>query len=116
MSLFVSDNLGVPKLGFSSSPKQDRLPTNQEGHRTQFYEHYRNVARGYDKDFIKRHEDDLKTTLIFVSRAHTKLSWTHVNQKVRLVYFPLLPPHSSLRSTPNCNLARVMRLLLSSES
>jgi hypothetical protein len=53
-------------LRVSCSPKQDTaLP--QEDHQARFYEHYRKVADEYDKEFLKRHEEDLDTTLIFVS-------------------------------------------------
>ena len=38
--------------------------------RTKFYESYREVAEGYDKDFMKKYEEDLDTTLIFVC-VHT---------------------------------------------
>ena len=44
----------------------------QEGHsnradfRAQFYEHYRKEAEDYDKEFMKKHDSDLSTTLIFV--------------------------------------------------
>ena len=33
----------------------------------QFYEDYRSVAEQYDKQFLKKHDEDLSTTLIFVS-------------------------------------------------
>ena len=61
-------------LRFPGRKKQARLPTDQEGHRTKFYESYRKIAGDYDKEFIKRHDDDLTTTLIFVSRAHVEFS------------------------------------------
>ena len=32
-----------------------------------FYEKYHKVAEEYDKVFMKKHEEDLNTTLIFVS-------------------------------------------------
>ena len=50
----------------SRSRKQDVLPV-QEDHKAQFYEDYRRVAEEYDKEFIKKYDDDLNTTLIFVS-------------------------------------------------
>ena len=50
----------------SCSPKQDPHPT-QEDPQTQFYEKYGEVAKEYDKDFLKKHGEDLDTTLIFVS-------------------------------------------------
>ena len=57
------------------SLKQDTTPT-QEDHRARFYESYRKVADEYDKDFLKKHDEDLNTTLIFVSstRGFTSLS------------------------------------------
>ena len=38
-----------------------------EDYRAHFYETYRKEAEDYDKDFIKKHDEDLNTTLIFVS-------------------------------------------------
>ena len=35
--------------------------------RSLFYEDYRKVAEEYDKEFMKRYDEDLNTTLIFVS-------------------------------------------------
>ena len=40
--------------------------SNQEDLRAEFYKHYRKEAEEYDKDFIKKHDEDLNTTLIFV--------------------------------------------------
>ena len=42
------------------------MPT-QEDHQTHFYENYRKVAEEYDKEFLKKYDEDLNTTLIFVS-------------------------------------------------
>jgi len=47
------------------SHEQDSLPT-QEDYRTKFYEVYRREAEEYDREFIKRYDEDLNTTLIFV--------------------------------------------------
>ena len=52
---------------------QDLFPTDQEDHQARFYEHYRKVAEEYDKEFLKRYDEDLNTTLIFVSGCHMKL-------------------------------------------
>ena len=52
------------RRGFS--PKQDPLPA-QEDVQTQFYNDYSKVAKEYDEDFLKKHGEDLDTTLIFVS-------------------------------------------------
>ena len=42
-------------------------PHTQEDHRARFYDNYRKVAEEYDKEFLKKHDEDLNTTLIFVS-------------------------------------------------
>jgi hypothetical protein len=53
-------------LRSSCSRTQDPPPT-QEDHRARFYEHYRKEAEEYDKEFMKKYDEDLNTTLIFVS-------------------------------------------------
>jgi len=45
---------------------EDLLPTNED-HCAQFYEHYHKESEEYDKEFIKKYDGDLNTTLIFVS-------------------------------------------------
>ena len=50
----------------SHRKKQDPEPP-QEDLRAEFYAHYRKEAEEYDKEFVKKHDDDLNTTLIFVS-------------------------------------------------
>ena len=47
------------------SREQD-LPSTKEDLRTKFYEKYRREAEEYDKDFIKKYDEDMNTTLIFV--------------------------------------------------
>lgn len=34
----------------------------QEDHQAQFYKHYRKVAGDYDKDFLKKHDQDLNVS------------------------------------------------------
>ena len=53
-------------LNFSHSQKQG-LAHAQEDTSGPFYENYRKVAEEYDKEFLKRYDEDLNTTLIFVS-------------------------------------------------
>ena len=50
----------------SCDRKRDVPPT-QEDHRAQFFKHYSKEAEEYDEDFMKKHDEDLSTTLIFVS-------------------------------------------------
>ena len=47
-----------------------------EEYRTQFYDVYRREAEEYDKGFIKKYDEDLNTTLIFVSLS--RCSQIHV--------------------------------------
>lgn len=48
------------------SQKQDALPS-REDYKARFYDDFREVAEEYDKEFIKGYNEDLNTTLIFVS-------------------------------------------------
>jgi len=45
---------------------QQVSPPTQEDYRTKFYDVYRHEAEEYDREFIKRSDEDLSTTLIFV--------------------------------------------------
>ena len=49
------------------SPRQEILSVDKEDNQAQFYQAYRKVAEEYDKEFLKKYEEDLNTTLIFVS-------------------------------------------------
>ena len=48
------------------SQKQGTLPI-QGDDEARFYTDYRAVAEEYDKEFLKKYDEDLNTTLIFVS-------------------------------------------------
>ena len=76
-------------LRFSCSRKQGGLPADQEDLQAEFYTHYREVAGEFDKEFLKKYDDDLDTTLIFVSRVYGKCLWTCANLRNRPGYFPL---------------------------
>ena len=45
---------------------QESLEPSFEDLRAKFYEHYRKEAEEYDNDFMKKYDEDLNTTLIFV--------------------------------------------------
>jgi hypothetical protein len=52
---------------FKPLGSQERgLPSTQEDYRTAFYETYRHEAEEYDREFIKKYDEDFNTTLIFV--------------------------------------------------
>ena len=49
-----------------SSSQKKVSPPIVEDIRGKFYEHYHKEAGDYDNEFIKKHDDDLGNTLIFV--------------------------------------------------
>jgi len=64
------DSVSCLSLSFTPHRKEkDWMLLAQEDFRAQFYERYRKVAEDYDKDFMKKHDEDLDTTLIFVGYA-----------------------------------------------
>ena len=66
-------------LSFTPHRKGKDWALPQEDFRAQFYERYRKEAEEYDKDFMKKHDEDLNTTLIFVGYPHSSgarvLTW-----------------------------------------
>lgn len=53
-------------LSPSCNRKQDVLSTHED-YQAQFYKDYRKMAEEYDREFLKKYDEDLSTTLIFVS-------------------------------------------------
>ena len=64
-----SSNQNVAKAAYSQKPAD--LSSAQEDPRSEFYGHYRKEAEEYDKEFMKKYEEDLDTTLIFVSSVRS---------------------------------------------
>jgi hypothetical protein len=62
----TSSRLSQTSLNLPHSQRKDVCST-PEDLRARFYEDYRKVAEEYDKEFNKRYDEDLNTTLIFVS-------------------------------------------------
>ena len=60
-------------IRYRSDPcvREKNVPPTQEDHRAQFFKDYRKEAEEYDKEFMKKHDEDLNTTLIFVSLARS---------------------------------------------
>ena len=53
-------------LRFLPSKKQDAFPI-REDYQAGFYKDYHKVSEEYDREFLKKHDEDLNMTLIFVS-------------------------------------------------
>ena len=86
----------------------------QEDHRARFFEDYRKEAEEYDREFMKKYDEDLNTTLIFVSFVWSLVDACQLRH--RLVSSPPSPLHSSLRSTLIYNRTPTTRPPLSSVS
>lgn len=74
-----------------------RLKTGDD--KTDFFAVYQKEADEYDRDFTKKYDEDLNTTLIFVRNVLETLD--HRNSFIaRRVYFPRSPPHLSSMHRP----------------
>ena len=88
----------------------------QEDLRARFYEHYHNEAEEYDREFMKKYDEDLNTTLIFVCCACR--SGTHV--LIRVIGWSVLRRHfrliidvnSQLQPDPDEETAALLRVLI----
>lgn len=56
-------------LRLPCSQKHDTTPI--QDYQARFYNEYRKVADEYDKEFLKKYDEDLDTTLIFVGLSST---------------------------------------------
>ena len=95
--------------------EQDVLSA-QVDYRSQFYKHYRKEAGEYDREFMEKYDEDLNTTLIFVSSV-----WC---SGVRVLTLPqaglfsavtsafIIDVQSELRSDPNDETAALLRVLI----
>ena len=63
------------------------MPLTHEDYRTKFYETYRREAEEYDREFIKKYDEDLNTTLIFVGLSMF-LTCRCAHSAYRLVFSP----------------------------
>lgn len=48
--------------------ENEQSPAQQIDHRALFYEKYHKEAEDFDKEFMKKYDENLNTTLIFVGR------------------------------------------------
>ena len=86
--------------------------------RARFYEDYRKVAEGCDKEFVERYDEDLNTTLIFVSlcqpfgctHALTVGSQAGLFSAVTSAF--IIEVNSQLQPDPNEETAALLRILI----
>jgi hypothetical protein len=88
----------------------------QEDHRARFYEHYRKEAEEYDREFMKKYDEDLNTTLIFVSSVGC--SGVRVLTRVQAGLFSavasafIIEVNSELKPDPNDETVALLRVLI----
>jgi hypothetical protein len=92
------------------------LPPTQEDHRARFYEHYRKEAEEYDREFMKKYDEDLNTTLIFVSSVPSSgvhsLTGSQAGLLSAVTSAFIIEVHSHLQQDPNDETAALLRVLL----
>ena len=102
-------------LRSSCSPKHDIAPI-QEDNRARFYEDYRKVAEEYDKEFLKKHDEDLNTTLIFVSSTWVSIVYCSLGSKAGLFSAVtsafIIQVDPQLQPDPNDQTAALLRVLI----
>ena len=98
----------------SCKEEDQELP--RAGLRARFYEHYRKEAEEYDREFLKNCDEDLNTTLIFVSYAHRSntrlLTWTQAGLFSAVTSAFIIQVHSGLQPDPTEETAALLRVLL----
>ena len=100
------------------SPRSTKqgLPSTQEDPRARFFEDYCNEAEEYDREFMKKYDEDLNTTLIFVSSVWC--SGVRVLTRSQAGLFSavtsafIIEVHSHLQQDPNDETAALLRVLI----
>ena len=106
-----------PKLSLrpSCSGKPDVLPTHED-HQAQFYKDYQKIAEEYDKEFLKRYDEDLNTTLIFVSFASRLMNTRLLERQAGLFSAVasafIIQVDSQVQPDPNEETAALLRVLI----
>jgi len=111
---------------FGTAPDQDvaKAPRNRkqeilsarEDYRSQFYKHYRKEAEDYDREFMEKHDEDLNTTLIFVS--FRRCSGVRMLTRSQAGLFSavtsafIIDVQSQLRPDPNDETVALLRVLI----
>ncbi|KAF9647585.1 hypothetical protein BDM02DRAFT_2634490 [Thelephora ganbajun] len=76
------------------------LPSTREDYQAGFYELYRHEAEEYDREFVKKYDEDLNTTLIFAGLFSAVTSAF------------VIQVHSQLQPDPNEETAALLRILI----
>ena len=82
------------RCSLHSALKEFIEPLRTNDHRTDFFAVYRKGSEDFDRDYAKKYDEDLNTSLIFVSRPTSTLHMTPISGVYRLVCSPLSAQHS----------------------
>ena len=92
------------------------MPPATEDLRARFYEIYRQEAEDHDKEFIKKYDEDLNTTLIFVSlpccSCFLLLTWAKAGLFSAVTSAFIIEVNSELKPDPNEETAALLRVLI----
>jgi hypothetical protein len=98
------------------SRKPANLPPTREDHRARFYADYHKVAEEYDKEFMKKYDEDLNTTLIFVSfvccSGVRPLTPSQAGLFSAVASAFIIEVNSQLQPDPNDETAALLRVLI----
>jgi len=64
------DRISLNKRSFQDALRTFFQPIKNDDARLDFYTMYKKEATEYDTDYVKKYDEDLNTTLIFVSRLY----------------------------------------------
>ena len=95
--------------------RQD-LPSTQVDPRARFFDDYRKEAEEYDREFMKKYDEDLNTTLIFVSFMRSfsgpALTRSQAGLFSAVTSAFIIEVHSHLQQDPNDETAALLRVLI----
>ena len=96
--------------------REQDAPLTQEDRRSRFYEHYRKEAEEYDREFMKKYDEDLNTTLIFVSFVCDASVYVLTQSQAGLFSAVtsafIIEINSQLQPDPNDETAALLRVLI----
>ena len=105
-----------PLLTYLPHRKEKDRELLQEDFRAQFHEHYRKDAEEYDREFMKNHDEDLNTTLIFVGYAHCPgtrvLTWSQAGLFSAVTSAFIIQVHPQLQPDTTDETAALLRVAL----
>ena len=93
--LLCFDDVSFTIHSFQDALRTFFLPIKNDDARLDFYTMYKREATEYDTDYVKKYDEDLNTTLIFVGRVPFAPASYLTCRRRRVFSLPSVPPSSS---------------------